>query len=621
VSLSEALQIRKRKTKVDMVNCTEPDPRSSMEERLQQLRNILLFLRRDGVVLCILGWTFSFLLAGIEYCLAAFLLVFLFTLKIIDTPQIPSWIPFDLRSLSAAAVWGTLLLVGILQALFQIVVYQSKIMLTEGAHARMRMVLAYRILRSGDSLNMPLSEMNLYTAEFFPKATSFIFHFTQLIAFFIQTATVAAGMLFLAPGEAVIGGAGLGLMACIVLCLNRMTTSAAGRIPKARESLEQSKVRITRNWLLIKILRIQEREYEQYLNSVLSYYKHSSTAYFFANLGGASMPVLGIVVIATMVLASLHCFHTPTANLLAFLFLFVRFEQMVANGSHLIGGLFICFDQARKTARLIFSLSPEQLKEALAPAKGLTLSGESIRMEGSQRWQYLEGSPAETECGGPPAVDVDNLCFTWPGRESPLFENLSFTVQPGSQLGIVGPNGCGKSTLLSIILGALHPSEGLVCIGGLRSAAYVEQSSDALAYVGPEPYLIHGTIRDNLLYGTRREHKGDEIQRALKMVRLDEFVRKIPGGIEYMIQENGDGLSSGQKQRLTIARALLRRPSLLVMDEPSANLDEAIEARILQILRELNGRCTVVIVSHKPGILLEADRILNLADFRFRSVS
>ncbi len=592
-----------------------------MDEKLKQLRCALCFLQTEGVVCCILGWTFSFLLAGIEYCLAAFLLVFLFSLKLIDTPQIPSWLPFDIRGLSAASVWGTLLLIGVLQALFQIVVYQSKIMLTEGAHARMRMVLAYRVLRSKESAYMPLSEMNLYTAEFFPKATGFIFDITQLIAFFIQTAVLAAGMLFLAPGEAMIGFGGLGLIACIVLCLNRITTRAAGRVPLARESLERSKVRIARNWLLIKILRIQEREYEYYLDAVLSYYKHSTTAYFFANLGGASMPVLGIVIIAAMVMASFSLFHTPTANLLPFLFLFVRFEQKVANGWHMIGGLFMYIDQARKTAGLILSLSPEELREALAPAGGLTISGERTGSGAVRGRRNRAGHPVKAAEGRPPAVDVRNVSFTWPGMGSPVFANLSFSVHPGSHLGIVGPNGCGKSTLLGIMLGALNPAEGSVYIGGRENAAYVEGRSEAIAYVGPEPYLILGTIRDNLVYGNSGEHTEEEIWRALEMARLDELVRNVPGGLGYMLEENGDGLSSGQKQRISIARAFLRRPALLVMDEPSANLDDATETYILKMLRQLKDRCTVVIVSHKPGILLEADRLLRLDEFCARTVS
>ena len=93
---------------------------------------------------------------------------------------------------------------------------------------------------------------------------------------------------------------------------------------------------------------------------------------------------------------------------------------------------------------------------------------------------------------------------------------------------------------------------------------------------------------------------------------LDDFFRSLPGGLDYTLAENGEGLSSGQKQRLAMARSFLRRPSLFIMDEPSANLDEATEVCVVAALRELKGRCTVLVVSHRKGILKEADSIYHM---------
>ena len=214
--------------------------------------------------------------------------------------------------------------------------------------------------------------------------------------------------------------------------------------------------------------------------------------------------------------------------------------------------------------------------------------------------------------GRPPALHVRNVTFKWPGSEVTVFRDMTLEIASGTQFGIVGPNGSGKSTLMGIMLGIYPPTSGDVLVENLPANEYFSSRPEEIAYVGPEPYLIHGTIRENLCYGLAEFPPDAEIRAALKTVRLDEFVASLPQGLDYAIQEDGAGLSSGQKQRLTIARAFLRRPLLLIMDEPSANLDEATETAVVETLRELKGRCTVIIVSHKQGILRGVDRTLDL---------
>ena len=193
-----------------------------------------------------------------------------------------------------------------------------------------------------------------------------------------------------------------------------------------------------------------------------------------------------------------------------------------------------------------------------------------------------------------------------------MIDNLSLDIPAGSQYGIVGPNGSGKSTLLGILLGVYTPTSGRVVLDGLTAVEFFERHAAAIAYVGPEPYLVHGSILENITYGLGQPPTEDAIREALRTVRLDEFVDSLPRGLDYGIHEDGAGLSSGQKQRLTIARAFLRQPRLLVLDEPSANLDETTEAAVVDTLQALKGRCTVIIVSHRPGILRGVDHTLEL---------
>ncbi len=569
---------------------------------------IFALIGKRGAVLACLTIIFSAFLAMVEYALALFFMLFLCTLHFIGYSDLPGWLPFDPRSIGPVGIWVVLLTIGVAQAVCQIVNYEAKTLFAEGAHARMRLILGYRVLLSRDARCLALSEMNLYTAELFPKAFLFIFHLTQAVSFLVQTLLISAGMFFLAPGETTIGLGGLGIMGCLVLLLNRLANRLSGRIPEAQEELERSKVRIARNWLLIRVFNLQHHEFDRWVHSVFSYYRHSVLVYLVANLGGALMPVLGIVTIAAIVLVNSRFLQTPAASLVAFLYLFTRFLQMVANGSNLIGGLFTYKPHVLKTLELVDSLGPSERQDALR-TEGVLSMARTFTI--ADRKPLIQDRAGQAPLPAP-GIRLEHVTFAWPGSASPILRDVSLELEPGMQLGIVGPNGSGKSTLLGTILGALRPDGGRVLVDGLDSETYLRKAADAVAYVGPEPYLIHGSVRENLLYGLRYRRSEDDIREVLCRVGLDDFFRSLPGGLDYALAENGDGLSSGQKQRLTVARSFLRRPSLFIMDEPSANLDEATEVCVVEALRELKGRCTVLVVSHRKGILKEADSIYHI---------
>ena len=584
-------------------------------EMLQRISPLRL-LGRYGCLLFGVGVLSSLVLSVVEYFIAVVLVVFLCSLGFEVPNKLPSWWPVGSGAFSSFTIWFVLLFVGLIQAGAQITAYQSKILLTERIGARLKLILGYIILRQDRIHAMPLSRIDFYMAECFPKATSYVFYFTQLNSFCVQSIMITAGMMFLAWREALVGILGLGVMGTIVLQLNRFTNRAAKRVPEADASLERTKLRVVRNWILIRILRMQDAEYARLVDAVFRYYRHSVLAYFFGNFGGAFMPVLGIVIIAAMVMLHLHVFKSPATNFLAFLYLFVRLQQKLANGSNLIGGLFTFRVQFRESLRLLAVLSPADLKEALRPEKSF-----DVRKRFLMDPHELETVPRPVHVqrdrsAQPPSIHVRGVSFAWPDAEANVFENVSLEIKGGSQFGIVGPNGSGKSTMLGLILGIYPPSAGQVLIGDTPASAYFNEHPGQIAYVGPEPYLIHGSILENLTYGLADLPSSDEIARTLKTVRLTEMVESLPQGLQYVIHEDGSGLSSGQKQRLTIARAFLRHPLLLVLDEPSANLDETTESAVVDTLHELKGRCTVIMVSHKPGILRRVDQTLDMSTLR-----
>ncbi len=573
------------------------------------LRGIGLLLGRRGLLLFLVSACASILLSVIEYAIALFLVLFLFALGITSAAKLPSWLPFRPDTIPVIWIWSGMLGIAFLQCLATIASFQSKILLMGTVGTRLQMLLAYRMLRKESNHPMPFSEVDFLLSECFAKAAGFVFYFTQTLSFLIQVLLMTAGMIFLAWGEALTGLAGLCLMALVVLRFNRKAQQLSRKVPEAGASLHRIKTRVLRNWMLIKVLRIQDREYRGFLDASFQGFRHNSLAYLFANMSLAVLPVAGVLVLAAMVAANTLVFHTPTAAFVAFLYLFIRMQQRLANGANMMGDLFTARHQFNACLAMMDELTETERSQAFEPSSMFRIRHRQLpwpQPPPASRSASPEQAPAA------PALVVRDVAFQWPKRDTPVFENLSFTIPAGTQFGIVGPNGCGKSTLLGCLLGIYQPTRGTIRIQDREATAYFAQHAGRMAYVGPEPYLIQGSIRENLLYGLSSDRGAAELWQALAAVRLDDFVRGLPGELDYPIAENGEGLSSGQKQRLTIARAFLREPTLLVMDEPATNVDESSEAAIREALRNLKGYCTAIVISHKPEFLRDVDHVMEM---------
>ncbi len=217
-----------------------------------------------------------------------------------------------------------------------------------------------------------------------------------------------------------------------------------------------------------------------------------------------------------------------------------------------------------------------------------------------------EGVPAPA----PPSIRARQLEFRWPDDPLAVFSELNVDLEGGAQLGVVGANGVGKSTFLAVLLGTLAPARGTVELAGIEGTTWMSRHWTAVGFVGAEAYLIHGSVRENLLYGLPGRSGDEELASVLARAGLARLVGSFADGLDHRIEEGGEGLSAGEKQKLSIARALLRRPKLLVLDEPTAHVDAESEEEIVETLRRLRGECTVVLVSHKASVLRHADRHL-----------
>ncbi len=212
-----------------------------------------------------------------------------------------------------------------------------------------------------------------------------------------------------------------------------------------------------------------------------------------------------------------------------------------------------------------------------------------------------------------PALEVERLTVSYPGRDEPALSDLSLSVQPGELLALAGPSGCGKSTLLGVLLGLIAPTGGAVRVGGVDLA---ELDPDAwrarLAWVPQRPHLFAASIAENVRLGRGGAGTAD-VQSALAAAGLGEVVERLPHGIDTVLGERGAGLSAGERQRIALARAFLRDAPLLLLDEPTANLDGRTEQEVLEAVRRLARGRTVLLVAHRPALLGLADRVVELA--------
>lgn len=212
-------------------------------------------------------------------------------------------------------------------------------------------------------------------------------------------------------------------------------------------------------------------------------------------------------------------------------------------------------------------------------------------------------------------IYFDRVTKRYPnGREA--LTNATLRIEQGEMVFLTGRSGAGKSTVLNLMLGVLAPGAGSVDLLDERAAPTPLRGARAallprVGYVGPECFIVDGTVRENLLYGLAGARSDEELYRALDRGQCG-FVRELPRGLDHVLTEQGQGLSAGQKQRLSLARALLKNPSVLVLDEPTSNLDAETERRLVDVLRTLKGQMTIVAATHSPAVMDVADRRIRL---------
>lgn len=220
------------------------------------------------------------------------------------------------------------------------------------------------------------------------------------------------------------------------------------------------------------------------------------------------------------------------------------------------------------------------------------------------------------ETTGHGELELRGVGFAYPGADQPVLSDISFVATPGRTTAIIGSTGSGKSTLVNLLPRLFDATSGSVLFGGVDVR---ELNPDLLwghiGLVPQKPYLFSGTVRSNLLYG-KPDATEAEIWQALETAQARDFVERLEGGLDAPISQGGTNVSGGQRQRLAIARALVKRPELYIFDDSFSALDLATDARLRAALAEDVGDATMIIVAQRVSTIIDADQILVLEDGR-----
>ena len=361
---------------------------------------------------------------------------------------------------------------------------------------------------------------------------------------------------------------------------------------------------MSQNKYLLKALRTMEREHKHLVLSSLRFATSIVRSNALGNFAGNLPPTFGLITLMLLVSYQLKNPELSGMAFLSFLYLFLRMVQSLATASVAYGAMNSQYPAFLRVSQYVRSFSDEEFRVAVAPSDRLSPLGLRRNVEDFARSNAETNSSSSKIEKPAPEVLFKNVLFRYNSDAPDVLRDFHLEIPAGGTCAIMGASGSGKSTILALLLGMLRPNSGLISLGGKTPSEFFSDPDLRLGFVGAEPYIIEGTIRDNLLYGVRDQSiSDDELHSSLMRAQLGELVAGNPSFLDYVISESGEGLSTGQKQRLMFARALLAKPNLLVLDEASANLDEKTESLLAAEIQKLSGKCTTIIITHRSGFV------------------
>jgi ABC-type multidrug transport system fused ATPase/permease subunit len=212
-------------------------------------------------------------------------------------------------------------------------------------------------------------------------------------------------------------------------------------------------------------------------------------------------------------------------------------------------------------------------------------------------------------------IQLKGVSFRYPNSNNYILSSIDLSIQAGAGVGIIGKSGAGKSTLVDLLLGLLIPTEGEILLGGRAINEAISEKRLVVGYVPQSVYFTEGTVRENIAFGFNESEVDEELVReVVHLAELDKFVSNLPHGLDSPLGELGKLISGGERQRIGIARALYRRPNLLILDEATSSLDIQTERNIVQTISKLKGKITTITVAHRLSTIEHCEMVAVIED-------
>ena len=215
------------------------------------------------------------------------------------------------------------------------------------------------------------------------------------------------------------------------------------------------------------------------------------------------------------------------------------------------------------------------------------------------------------------SIQISKLDYSYDLKDTKALDNISLSVNKGEMIGVIGKSGSGKTTLVNIILGLLHPKNGVICINGSNQS----KEKTSISYVPQDIFLLDDTLRRNIAFGEEEEEiNNDKVIKCIDDAKLTKLINKSDKGINMIVGERGAKLSGGERQRLGIARALYKDPTILVLDEATSSLDYETENEIVNSILNIKGKQTIIIVAHRLSTVQICNRVLLMENGKIKDV-
>jgi ABC-type multidrug transport system fused ATPase/permease subunit len=456
-----------------------------------------------------------------------------------------------------------------------------------------RKVFLDALFRANSSWEHDLGTTSNIMAEVIPKSANYVTTVARFVTLLVQVIILGIFCIISLPIEFFISIAIFSTIAPLIKYLNRKSRSYGASILSESELLNTQLMRSVKNFLFLKIIGIEQKEKEITVRSAKKYYEHFMKSNVYNSVAN-SVPITFITMVVVFLFYYFSIQGAATPRLLTLFYLLYRFAGTLSQTVSITNGL--------SMYRPHFDAIVKILQEA-KNAKGLVIS-KATESDATKKIKIF-------------SIETKNLSHSYSQnfQNDFVYSKLNIALPEHQMLVIKGASGTGKTTLLMNLVGVLRHTSGKIYWGGNDIYCLnMEKFREKIGYMGPEPFIISGTVKENITYGLKEIPDVESIWEACRIADAEDFLKKTEDGLSTKLSDLGEGLSMGQKQRLGLARALLRYPEILILDEVTANLDRKTEEAIIQNIIKLKTKMTILISTHSTAFDNIADQILELGE-------